>query len=113
VGPYGGGGGGRVDLCCGGRPSSAGGSVRVREAIGDYIVVVVGAQRGGKPRQRVRAPSREGEGRKVRRGTGRRRCWMGPAVGVRVPQPAPGAGAMPACLAAIRHGIRRVTLRFA
>jgi hypothetical protein len=32
--------------------------------------VVVGAQRGGKPRQRVRAPSREGEGRKVRRDGG-------------------------------------------
>lgn len=66
MGPYGGGGGGRVDLCCGGRPSSAGGSVRVREAIGDFIVVdwwVVGAQGGGLPRQRVRdCEVKEGRG---------------------------------------------------
>jgi hypothetical protein len=52
-----------VGLRCGGCASSAGGSVRVREAIGDYIVVVVGAQRGGKPRQRVRAD--EGRGREL------------------------------------------------
>lgn len=32
--------------------------------------MVVGAQRGGKSRQRVRAPSKEGEGRKVRRDGG-------------------------------------------
>jgi len=67
-----------VGLRCGGCASSAGGSVRVREAIGDYIVVVVGAQRGGKPRQRVRAD--EGRGREGRGGgdVG----WAPPSVSV-------------------------------
>jgi hypothetical protein len=68
--------------------------VRVREAIGDYIVVVVGAQRGGKPRQRVRACElmKGGEGKEGEEsGTGRRGCRVGPAVGVRVPHRARGA----------------------
>jgi hypothetical protein len=62
----GGGGGGFVGLRCGGCASADGGSVRVREAIGDFIVVdwwVVGAQGGGLPRQRVRdCEVKEGRG---------------------------------------------------
>ena len=53
-----------------------------------------------------------GEGKEgEERGTGRRGCRVGPAVGVRVPHRA--RGGMRAWLAAIRHRIRRVSLRFA
>lgn len=100
-----------MGLRCGGCASSAGGSVRVREAIGDYIVVVVGAQRGGKPRQRVRAD--EGRGREGRGGEWDREEGMSGGPRRRCPCPAPGTGGMRAWLAAIRRRIRRVSLRFA
>jgi hypothetical protein len=89
----GGGGGGFVGLRCGGCASADGGSVRVREAIGDFIVVG-GRSAGWGPAAPACARLR-GEGGKGRTGTGRRGCRVGPPS---VSVTAPGSGGHP-CLA--------------